>query len=159
MTYAACCCPFKDERKTQTGEKERHKKHRMSLCKPLTPSANPIKKRIVYLDREESPEIEALTPRGRPVEGPDDDDSAAEPAAVELVRGLGVDIKGRRFLGNSTQTRFFFTFSRHDSSQNQALSEEATSSEMGESPWHAWWKALGQPSHLSILLPGVDSCD
>lgn len=89
------------------------------------------------MDREESPEIEALTPRGRPVEGPDDDVSATEPAAAELVRGLGVDIKGRRFLGNSTQTRFFFTFSRQDSSQNQALSEEATSSEMGESPWHA----------------------
>jgi hypothetical protein len=113
------------------------------------------------LDREESPEIEALTPRGRPVEEPDEDVevSAAEPAATEFVRGLGVDIKGRRFLGNSTQTRFFFTFSRQDSSQNQALSEQATSSEMGESPWHAWWKALGQPSHLSILLPGVDSCD
>lgn len=109
-----------------------------------------------YLAREgDSPEMEART-RGRA--GEEGVDGSAVPAA-EPVAGLGVDIRGSLFLGSSTQTRLFLTFSRQLSSQNQALSEDATSSEMGVSPWHFWWKALGQPSQRIMTFPGADSCD
>lgn len=108
---------------------------------------------VFYLARDgDSPEMEART-RGRGEEG----DGSAVPAAEPV--GLGVDIRGSLFLGSSTQTRLFLTFSRQLSSQNQALSEEATSSEMGVSPWHCWWKALGQPSQRIMTFPGADSCD
>lgn len=97
---------------------------------PFSPVQRVLGLGCFYLAREgDSPEMEART-RGRGEEG----DGSAVPAAEPV--GLGVDIRGSLFLGSSTQTRLFLTFSRQLSSQNQALSEEATSSEMGVSPWH-----------------------
>jgi len=92
---------------------------------------------FLYLDRAggSSPQMEALIPRGRPISAAEPA-AAKDPATVAALAGLGVDISGRRFLGNSTQTRRFLTLSLQASSQNQGLSEDAISSEMTVSPWH-----------------------
>lgn len=107
--------------------------HRLAffgLCGSMFASTKSTWSWVFYLARDgDSPETEART-RGRGEEG----DGSAVPAAEPV--GLGVDIRGSLFLGSSTQTRLFLTFSRQLSSQNQALSEEATSSEMRVSPWH-----------------------
>lgn len=134
------CCPNANNRR---GLKENMWKYKEHVVSPLGPFHLGIylTRAIVEID---SPQIDArVPPRGRAAET-----SVAEPAAIVRLEGttefpddvasFGVDINGSRFLGSSTHTRRFLTFSLHISSQNQALSDNAISSGMGMSPWHCW---------------------